>query len=216
MSYNATICFKTIGAEEIYPFFHQFKMLVTEKMDEIAEEEFLWMPSIRHTLFNTLDNDSAKRIIDERWAQTSIFTYRYFYLPAHSLLGVFSVPDAGQSIFDASIFFQNSTDQDYEFEEWKGVPAFEAIADKWKNASDETVKKHYEETCGDEWDADENCDLDYYRRTFAYDDVWDLCKTYLNDEDEVVYLALFGHYETWKLNAFCENCKKAYEEWSKR
>ena len=214
MSYNATISFKTVEQSEIYPFFQQIKECVRRNIEAIAEDEFLYMPSIRYEHLYSNERPVVRDDADRAWAK-GVFTMRFFYLAEHNLLGVFGVPDAACDIFDDSIYFQNSCDQDYEFETWEKVPVFALIAEKWKSASDEAVKaKHTEERDG-EWDEDEMPDLDYYRRTFAYDEIWALCSDYMWHDESAVHLSLFGFYDFMETKNFVAACHKKYKEWNK-
>ena len=210
MSYSCDISFKVIKEGDIYPFFQSFKKEVNSKFKEIAEDNKCWMPSIRNEHLYREIPDNVKEELDRAWALNSMFKYRWFYLPEQQLLGVFSVDKHTQHLFDLTCYFQNSCDQDYEFEEWKGIPLFEEIAEKWKTASEEAVTARYKER---DWGEDlETSDYDYYRRTFAYEEIWAMCKQYLDNESKVVYLSLFGFYEGYLLGAFCHLCRKAYEE----
>ena len=128
-------------------------------------------------------------------------------------MGVFGVPDDVKQVFDASIYFQNSCDQDYEFNEWNGVPIFEQIANKWANATDDEVARKYLEENSSSWDDEEPLDNDYYRRTFAYDEIWDMCSEYLWNDDRVVYISLFGYYDFQPISKFVEKCKKHTQLW---
>lgn len=103
--------------------------------------------------------------------------------------------------------------QDYDFEEWKGVPIFEQIAEKWKNSTDETVRAYYNKRWGEDYG---NMDYDYYRRSFAYDEIWRICEHYLYHEEDVVYISMFGGYEIAEQKGFVHKCRKAYEEWQKQ
>ena len=208
MSYHATISFKTIKEGELYSFFQQLKQHLANEIINIAEHEYLYMPTIRiRHKYNNID-EYVKEEADLAWARNSIFTYRYFYLPEVNLLGVFGLPNVAHKLFDATCYFQNSCDQDYDYDEWKGVPTFEKIVEKWKNATEEEVRKQYEEHC--KWD--EECDYEYWRRSFVYDEIWGMCEKYLWDESEVVYLSIFGSYENYVLRAFVHRCRKCYEE----
>ena len=214
MSYRATISFKTVNESDLYIFLQEFKTSVQSKFGEIAEDDFLYMPSIRYEHIYKSIPESVKDEIDSKWAQASVFTYRWFYLPEHSLLGVFSVPSSVADIFDKSIYFQNSCDQDYDYDEWQGIPIFEEIAKKWETATEEEVRQRYSKPYGDTWD--DECDYDYYRRSFAYDDIWEMMEQFLHDESKVVYISLFGHYESYLMHSFVKMCKKHYEEWERR
>lgn len=214
MSYYAPISFKTIKEGELYAFLKKIKDTCKEKIDDIAKKNFHYMPSIntcKRRIFEGA-SDMAKREANEAWVRNSVFSYRFFYIPEHNLLGVFSIPDAVTDIFDCTVHFQNSCDQDYDFEDWKGIPIFEQIAEKWKNATDEEVYKAYEYP--DE--HKEPIDYDYYRRSFAYNEIWKMCETYLYHEEDVVYISMFGGYEIAEQKGFVHKCREAYDEWKKQ
>lgn len=212
MSYYAPINFKMVKEGELYAFLKKIKDTCKEKFEEIAKQEFIYMPSINKDYLLKNDSEYAKEQLDRNWMRNSIFSYRFFYIPEHNLLGVFSIPDAVEDIFDCTVHFQNSCDQDYAFEEWKGIPIFEQIAEKWKNATDEDVYKSFEYP--DEHEPP--IDYDYYRRSFTYDEIWKMCEHYLYSEDDVVFISMFGGYEIAEQKGFCHKCRKAYEEWKKQ
>lgn len=218
MSYSATICFKTIKEGELYAFFKKIKDTCKEKFDDIAKDNFIYMPSVSTMKKQMLEgaSDRAKEEIDRAWMRNSVFSYRFFYIPEHNLLGVFSIHDCINEIFDLTCYFQNSCDQDYPFDDWKGIPVFEEIANKWKKSTDSEVKEHYHNRWGDFWNEEENgSDLDYYRRSFAYDEIWRMCEHYLYSEDDVVYISMFGFYEISEQIGFVHKCKEAYDTWKK-
>ena len=213
MSYRAKICFKTVREGEMNEFFLQLKKATTANLDKIAKDEFLFMPSIRNDLKCSAVDFSIKLEADIKWAMGCLFSFRFFYLPEHNLLGVFNIPSRIEKEFDTVCYFQNSCDQDYESDCWVGVPLFEEIAKKWERATEKEVTEYYEKRYGK---CDEEVsDYDYYRRSFAYDEIWDAIGWALFNEESVVYLSLFGVYEEWILSGFCEKCKKHYAEWLK-
>ena len=211
MSYSCTIHFKNIKAGEVYSFFQELKRKLISKTDEIAKDNFLWLPSIRNShLYKDIDGFIVDNI-DDSWVQNSLFKYRYFYISEHELLGVFSLPNGFDDMFDNISYFQNSTDQDYEFGEWKGVPIFEQIAEKWKNETDEKVQAHYTERFGKYDENDFDCD--YYRKSFAYDEIWAMFEDYLYQDERCVYLSICGGYEHYRLSVIIHKCKNCYAEW---
>jgi hypothetical protein len=200
--------------KDIIPFLRNYKKVTTERLKDIAEENHSYPPYIRNSLEipKTLKEVPDEKVREARsWARCSVFQYKYFYNRKHGLLGVFGVPTCMRDQFDKTVYFQNSCDQDYKFERWKGVPIFEQIAEKWKNATDEEVYKTFEYP--DE--HDEPIDYDYYRRSNAYDEIWKMCETYLYNEDDVVYISMFGGYEIAEQKGFCKKCRDAYDEWRK-
>ena len=215
MSYHATISFKVLKEDEVYPFFQRLKNEISQNLGKIATDEFLYMPSVRYAHLYEGVRAVVKEDADEAWAR-GVFTMRFFYLAEHNLLGVFGVPSEIQSIFDDSIYFQNSCDQDYEFEEWGNIPTFAEIAEKWKASTDEEVKKkYYAERYGecDEDDVGEN--LDYYRRTFAYDEIWGMCEDFMWHDEKAVHLSMFGFYDYSPIKRFVCTCREEAEKWKK-
>lgn len=206
MSYHATISFKTLRPHEIYPFFQKIKDSVCSNLDAIAEDEYLYMPSFRNAHLYEGGKDGVKQDANTAWAK-GVFTMRFFYLAEHDLLGVFGVTDSVQDVFDDTIYFQNSCDQDYDFETWAKVPLFSAIAKKWADASDEDIEKKYGADRYGEMDENEPFDYGYYRRSFAYDEIWETCEGYLWHEEQVVYLSLFGFYDFEPLGKFVKLCE---------
>lgn len=210
MSYGAEICFKQLAAADVFSFFQKLKAECTAKFEAIAEKEFLYLPSTT-SQYKGID-DYNLQLINRNWMRNSIFSFRYFYLPELQLLGMFSIPDAVQFLFDAVIYFQNSTDQDYDFNSWKGIDDFEIIASKWQMVSEEVVFKHYVETRDSHEDRD-SFDYEYYRKTFAYEEIWSLIDKFLYNEELVVYTSLYGGYEIHEMQTFCNLCQQKFNDW---
>lgn len=217
MSYYAPISFKTIDEGSLYAFFKKIKDSCKEKMEAIAKKNFLYLPTLNTTKRKIFEgaSESVKSEVNDAWVK-SLFSFRFFYLPQHKLLGVFSVPDAITNIFDLTVHFQNSCDQNYEFEEWQGVPLFEDIAEKWKAATLEEVAKRMERDDIDDMRRLEERHPQYYAKSACYDEIWETyCQKYLYDEGEVVYLSLYGFYDLSERRVFVKNCKEAYRAWEK-
>lgn len=212
MSYGAQICFKAIPAKDLFGFFQNLKTECSQKFKEIAKANFIYLPSKR-TEYRKVDayfQEQANR----NWMRSNVFTFRYFYLPELELLGMFSIPDEVENLFDASIYFQNSCDQNYDWDTWKGVEEFEVIAYKWQNLSNEAVFRHYRIHDDDSGDDEESTfDYDYYRKTCCYDEIWGLIDKFLYQESQVVYLSLYGGYELYEASLFCKYCQEYYSEW---
>lgn len=210
MSYECQISFKNVPANKVYAFMQRFKAELLKKTDFIAEGNFLWMPSIRNShLYKGVD-ESIIREIDKAWVH-NLFKFRYFYLPEYELLGIFGVPGGFEIMFDNVTYFQNACDQDYDFDEWKGVPLFEQIANKWEKVfSDKDVFELYEKKNG-KWPEDEEFDYDYRRKTFCYDEIWSYFSDFLFNDTGSVYLSIFGGYELREIYNFIEKCKKYRE-----
>ena len=183
MSYSCVISFKKIKAEDISDIFIKMKKAIKDNLDIIAEENFYYSPIYRELTLSDLKDETDNKTLykklftaQEDWVKR-IFTYRWFYIKEHQLLGVFGLPNSLCSLFDSTIYFQNSTDQNYDFSEWDDVDLFRSIADKYRNLDLDGVA----EIC--DWYSKEELQeadrLDYMRKTLCYKEIWD---TYLDDK----------------------------------
>lgn len=221
MSYSCSISFIDIDKSDITDFFVHYKKEIRNHMSEVAEDEYLWVPYIKDNIWT----DSKKfpewsdlpyndKLMAERWAQTCVFSYRYFYSDKYHLLGIFSIPKCMYHMFDGTVYFQNSCDQDYDLKDWDNIKQFEEVYNKWQNVPEKVIAVAYNE------DMDENVSDDklkerisYFRRSKAYDEIWENIEYALELESEVVYVSLFNSiydYEAVKL--FLIHCHKYMEE----
>ena len=231
MSYNCEIAFKTIKAEEVYDFLVKFKTDVRDHLSEIVKDEFVFSPICRYATLEQreklaegkaslfYDTDMRALYIETQMWVKQLFSHRYFYLPEKQLLGVYSVNKLQHKLFDDVIYFQNSCDTDYDFGSYVNIPCFKSISEEWQNKSLEELNKVYKERMTDFDLPNSEEKWEYYRRTFAYDDIWAVVEDTLWDEKSVVYLSLFGHYEIREektcINALLEENKKWLKESAK-
>lgn len=162
-------------------------------------------------VFNTSSN----------WA-CNLFTFRYFYDTEYHLLGVFGVPNAVKDLFDASIEFQNSCDQDYEASHWRGVKEFEEIYEKWITKDVDEIKEIYNEKYSpfnfdkeypDPIDASEY--LAYLRKSFAYEEIWERYQGELYNDEDAIYFSCFSANNLAVLYKFLSHCF-TYAKWLKK
>ena len=209
MSFSCTIHFKNIPPEKVYSFLQEYKSEVKKRADIICEKNFLWMPSIRNSHIYKDVKEHIINDIDINWVRGSLLTHRFFYLPEHQLLGIFGVPDGFKDMFDNISDFQDSCDQDYEFENWKGVPLFEKISNKWENASEDNILKSSKNSS----EPLEDVDIEYYRRTLCCEEIWSYIKNFLFDDSSCVYFSVFGGYELSSVYEFIYKMKEYRQKW---
>lgn len=194
MSYWCQISFKEIKAEDIQEFFVNMKKKAKERYEASVENNYVYSPMHKDVFYTnpeeiTTELYSTKyRTEQEDWAR-KVYTYRWFYLKEHNLLGVFGVGSELEDYFDDTLAFQNSCDQDYDFDYWDKVKLFKDIAEKHKNDTWEEVdpKNDYKEN------ERTDSNLEYLRKSAAYVEIWD---TYLDDKlygiDTCVFMSLFS------------------------
>ena len=216
MSYSATISFKKIKPGEIFDFFLKIKEKVKENLEKIAEDDFIFSPYAKNTKKYSDSKYDFDFINDNtEWAKR-VFTYRYFYNKELNLLGIYGLPNSLRELFDDTLGFQNSCDQDYEFEYWDKVEPFKLIANKWKALTPEEVWLKYS-TDIEFGDYTKEQFLgckerpEYYAKTLCYEEIWEtyLEKTLYN-EDSIVYLSLFQHYDSGFIHKFIYKVKELY------
>lgn len=215
MSYSCFISFYHIEPEDVYDKLLSIKTDILSTLDIIGKENYYCMPSFRlqNKLYSELDYINPLRTLCQYWVYR-ITTYRYFYNAEYKLLGVYSLPDYVACKADKTIQFQNSVDQDYEFEEWQGIDKFEEIYNHYMNMSQEDFIEQYQQKY--DFDASE-IDLSYYRKSQAYSDIWQLFSDTLEDDGSVIYFSLFGFYDLLYidrvLNAADEAIKDERARW---
>lgn len=224
MSYNCEINFKKIKPEDIMDFLVEIKKSLTENLKDIAEENCIFCPFNRDSLYVPKNFKDIKGEDIEKaksWAINSIFKFRYFYNKELGLLGVYGIPDATQKIFDGSVYFQNSCDQDYNKKDWDGIKAFEDIYEKWMTVDVDKVKEKYNnrEYSVNDFDSEypdpikKSKALMYYRKSFCYEEIWSKFENTLYDDETAIYFSPFGFYDIAPITAFVKFC---YEEYKKK
>ena len=199
MSYCFEMSFKEIKKEDVLDYCISFSEYCKKHAKSIIEENKYYIPSIKRNL-EKLDKkayaSSSWRIADRYWLH-KLFDTRFVYWPEKEILGIArSIPKE----FDdnlTNVYFQNSSDQDYDFEIWKGISYFENIVEKYRDADIETLRAYFD-------DSDINDeDLDYYRKSFIYK------KIYEEMELDNWLWEKGGNFKVFTLNAFNQND----EEW---
>lgn len=214
MSYYVEVSFKQIKSEDIIPFFKEFKEAYIKKIPEIAKEKCMFCPVVAENLhfptsLGELRNDKFETLNCLNWAN-SCSRFKYFYDKEFSLLGIVGTPKCLNKMFDTTIVFQNSSDQDYDRDIWSKIKAFEDIYNKWITKDVNEIINLYNAESGFSFDKEypgvieKSEGLMYWRQTFAYQEIWQRYERIFNDA-ESIYFSLFGPYET-SLYKFLQCC----------
>lgn len=222
MSYNCQISFKKIAPEEVFAFQKKLKVFLVAYWKDIAKENFVFCPFIRNA--SGLP-DKLPDIKDRVWQESEcwvekLFHFRFFYDADNQLLGVYSLPSVGTKLFDKTIIFQNSCDQDYERSEYEGIDLFEKIFDKWTSYDEERFRKEYKAVFS--WDFNDEdfgeykteeeklANWEYEKRSAAYREIWSLYENTLYNDDSAIYLSLISsqdmHFKRRFLYYIFNNC----------
>lgn len=263
MSYSCFISFKAMQPTEMLSFFKQLKENISAHLPEIAQDNQGYCPYIRQKELENISGPMTREEwnqlkpeekaslfprdfqnvgLDDRsnakdWAMNCVFKYCVFYDESRGLLGMFSIPDAVQDMFDGTVYFQNSCDQNYERSEWEGIAAFEAIYDRWQQMTPEQLHAHWvathntnlqpgekPRTLYDEYAyelkdmTDEEAEhfweerFDYMRKSCAYDEIWGNYHDELYDGPNRLYLSIYDRDDYHPLLVFVKSCHDAHVE----
>ena len=176
MSYYFKMTFKEIKQKDMLDYCINLMKYDYEHAEEIIEKNGFYIPSIKEG-YEELDYKQYKRskwkIADRNWLY-KILSKRFIYWSEKNLLGI--IGDVGND-FDEDmvhITFQNSTDQDYPFEQWKGIGYFEEVCEKYRNYSKEDMEALLNSWYGIDEEFEEECnnDPDYFRKSAIYREIY--------------------------------------------
>ena len=203
MSYSCKISFKQIEPKNIYNFLQSFKLDVLDNLQEISTHEATYSPMCRQYNMSYTKLNYEQKKICEGWTK-NVFTYRWFYLSDYGILGVYGVPNCADNLFDNNTWFQNSCDQDYEFETWNGITLFEQIANKWSNCTPNFVLGATDVYIPEE--LQDEITFEYAKKTCCYNEIWTLLEDTLYNDKESIYVSLFNYYDLYEIHKFLNFC----------
>lgn len=179
MSYAIDLSFKELDKKDIFEFIQRFKRLVTEpeavrksilENSVYIKRRIKWLqPTVSHEVDEGIEN------LVER-----LFTFKFIWIERYGLIAcVIDSDNPVNKLFDGNIFFQNSTDQDYEYKVWSGIRPFREISDSVEKLTfDENgisrLKGLYKDIGEMGWFGDEELEgltrnkFEYYKRTLIY------------------------------------------------
>lgn len=199
MSYSCNISFKTMNPAALYKFLTGYKAILTSHLEDVAKEEYTYCPTVRYRECPYDLSNANRRSAAQAWVK-AVFSYRFFYLSDHDLLGVYGVPKCMRWLFDDTVYFQNSTDQDYNFNTWHKIPLFRGIANRWQSYDEAMVRDKCELTPED--------DVEYHRRTGCYEEIWNnYVSDTLEDDDHAIYLSCLGYWDLDQIGRFIYLCE---------
>lgn len=190
MSYGFEMYFKQVKSkEEAFDFAMSIMKNIFENAEERIKNARFYIPSYPEMKEN--------RTTDEYWLY-SVFTESFTYWEKENLLGMFGVtlPKSTIKMFDASVYFQDSTDQDYDLETWDdNILYFKKIIDTVSGMSKDDLLNVIMERWGYDKENEvellemkENIEKDpeYYRNSAIYSIIFDELdlELWMDDENE--------------------------------
>lgn len=175
MSYAFGMFFKQIKQEDLLSFIDKVQAEMRNHAKEWIDYNKYYAPSVRLFTLHSDEFKFAKAYLDEYWLNT-LFTSRFIYWPDYDLLGVsgYKLPGEIENWFDGHFSFQNSSDQDYDYETWpKGIRQFKARIDRIKNADDSTLYECIDKYMGDYSIEEIKADPEYFKKVCIYDMIYE-------------------------------------------
>ena len=172
-----------VKAHELVKFEMQPKMA-----EKIISQNLIYVPSLRYVRRGEKGFESLKDVADKKWLY-SLFNKRFVFWPDYHLLGVVGIAPEELNEWHG-VAFQDSTDQDYDFDEWPQLPFFAEEVEKAKSAlacpkevafqimkSDEGLSEWLDEWQREGKDINEDR-LNYCLKSWVYRTIFD--KLHLN------------------------------------
>lgn len=155
-----------------------------EKMEKSILDNEFFIPSLRNGV--TPCTAALSKTADKFWLY-SLFTFRFVYWEKQHLLGLLREDtddwaESNQMQGKSSVYFQNSCDKDYEFEEWPTfIPFFNTAVAEYKKMLKmpkgkvfSIIKSQGGYTPDEDNEEDEISDVAYYIRTALYDHIFNV------------------------------------------
>lgn len=131
MSYSIDLAFREVkeGEDSLF-IIQQIKNRIIENIDYLIKDNITYSPYIRDSLeWEDLDvRELSSKTID--WLERMLM-YKFIYFPERHLIACVTTKEPFlEDLFENFTFFQNSCDQDYNYDTWKGIKQFEEVVDK--------------------------------------------------------------------------------------
>ena len=175
MSYAFGMFFKQIKQEDLLSFIDKVQAEMRNHAEEWINYNKYYAPSVRLFTLHSDELKFAKAYLDEYWLNT-VFTSRFVYWPDYNLLGVsgYKLPGEIENWFDGHFSFQNSSDQDYDYDQWPtGIDHFTARIDRVKNADDGRLFEYVDGLMGEYSIEEIKADPEYFKKVCIYDMIYE-------------------------------------------
>ncbi|WP_097006703.1 hypothetical protein [Lacrimispora amygdalina] len=176
MSYWFRMHFAEVEEKQFLDFCIKLNRACIEEADEIIMDNAHYIPSIQHS-FGLLEESEYRenwREADRNWLY-NLFSNKFVYWPDKGLVGaVGNFPSKIEKDL-VTIEFQNSTDQNYDYEYWSGISYFEEITKLLKTGTTECILSHLNKgsvsaACYTLEEITE--DIDYYKKSAVYNSIY--------------------------------------------
>lgn len=173
MSYRLDLSFKNCKPQDVYKNICEFEDLLLKNAEQYIKDNlvFIRIDEEKDRFYN---NEQVDKFI------ARLFKHHIWYCEEIQALCIVWGSNIKEinDWFDGYVYFQNSTDQDYDYETWNFNAMFKGICENVRNMSREYFIKKFLELKPDYWIDGEQMpeDDEYYRKSAIYD----LCEKIIN------------------------------------
>lgn len=169
MSYKLDLSFKNCKAQDVYKNICEFEDLLLKNAEQYIKDNliFIKIDKEKDKFYNT---EQVDKFI------STLFKHHIWYCEEISALCIVWGSDIKEinDWFDGYVYFQNSTDQDYEYKTWNFNKYFRKIKNHInKMKIDKFVKEYIQSK--DYYDENDKehilKDVDYYKKSFVYETI---------------------------------------------
>lgn len=166
MSYGIDITFYNAKPKSVINILSELSIITKEQFEKYLEENKPFIPSIRScSHIENFDEYKEKWLDkDEAWLHKNAKRY-VIYWKNMNLIGVIGNYDNLPHNKAYHVYFQNSCDQDYDFNEWPKLKLFRNIISEYIALPDNEIIKQGELENEDDVDKET---IEYYRRYLVY------------------------------------------------
>lgn len=172
MSYAFKMTFSQVSKDEVLSVCTEIVNQNWEKNSQLLKDNLIYVPSVRNFCHQDVSVKEYERspwqATDRFWLK-NLFQIEFLYWETYGLLGVCGIhlPDISRKA--VPVYFQNSTDQDYEYKTWNGISVFEKIV-KEVQMLPGTEILNLAGIC----DEEDVPDVEYYRQTAVYEKIYEM------------------------------------------
>ena len=190
-------------------------------MAETVREHLIYLPEFREYKEDVTIFDIKRG--DREYLQ-NIFNYKFIYWKRFKLLGIIGRYEKTNPDTMVDICFQNSSDQDYDYETWNVLLDDDASRQEIKQLIEDTKAGNKTQTIIDyfkhRWGDDDEVDAekDYYRKWYVYARIEDMLDVsgYLYDNSNLNIISfVLGHAQVDKVAVLKETVCAIQEFFSK-
>lgn len=186
MSYRIDLSFKNCKPQDVYKNICEFETLLLKNAKQYIKDNLVYLrvDAEKDRFYNT---EQVEKFI------STLFTHHILYCEKASTLCIVWGSDVDEinDWFDGHVYFQNSCDQDYDYETWNFNKTFRRISNRIKKMKPDKFVKEFIKS-SEYYDERDKAhilkDVDYHKKTFIYETIEDMIDAIWEKSFEINYV----------------------------